>query len=104
VLAGAAAGAGAGFLIGELDEAAAGAVGGLLGAVGATPLVRGALGRGGTRGGTALLVALGGIAIAVAALVPALGYVEALAVPALGVRMRRRAGDRYAGLRVLARD
>jgi len=33
-----------------------------------------------------------------------LGYVVALALPALGVRLRRRQGERHAGLRILARD
>jgi len=33
-----------------------------------------------------------------------LGYLEALAVPLLGARLRRRAPDRHAGLRSLARD
>jgi hypothetical protein len=42
-------------------------------------------------------------AAALAAL-PALGYVEALAAPLLGRRLGRRAGSRYAGLRILAKD
>ena len=41
---------------------------------------------------------------AVLALVPGLGYLEAVAAPLLGERLRRRAGARYAGLRVLAKD
>jgi hypothetical protein len=47
-----------------------------------------------------------GDALAVAGLawVPALGYVEALALPALAARLRRRAPERYAGLRTLAKD
>jgi hypothetical protein len=44
------------------------------------------------------------LAIAALALVPALGYVLTLAAPFLGERLRRRAGERYAGLRVLAKD
>jgi hypothetical protein len=44
------------------------------------------------------------IALAGLALVPALGYLEALLAPVLGQRLRRRAADRYAGLRVLAKD
>jgi len=93
-----------GFGFGQLDEAIGGAAGGLCGALGSVPLVAGTLRRGGTRGGTAVL--LGGAALAVAALafVPALGYLEALAVPALGLRLRRRAPERHAGLRTLARD
>jgi hypothetical protein len=44
------------------------------------------------------------IALAGIALVPALGYLEALLAPVLGQRLRRRAAGRYAGLRVLAKD
>ena len=64
----------------------------------------GALRRGGTRGGTAALVALAALVVAVLALIPGVGYLEALALPALGARIRRRGGERYAGLRILARD
>jgi hypothetical protein len=41
--------------------------------------------------------------LALAAL-PALGYLAAAAAPVAGARLGRRAGSRYAGLRVLARD
>lgn len=41
---------------------------------------------------------------AVLAVVPALGYLEVLAAPLLGQRLGRRAGSRYAGLRILAKD
>jgi hypothetical protein len=44
------------------------------------------------------------LAIAGLALVPALGYLLALVAPFLGERLRRRASERYAGLRVLAKD
>jgi hypothetical protein len=67
-------------------------------------LVVGALTRGGTRMATALLVLVGAALVAALAFVPAIGYAEALALPALGMRLRRRAGKRYAGLRTLARD
>jgi hypothetical protein len=93
-----------GWLLGDWAGAIAGGVGGVLGAFGATPTVRGALARGGTRGGTAVLV--GGAAIVLAALsfVPVLGYLLALVLPVLGLRLRRRQGERHAGLRILARD
>jgi len=42
--------------------------------------------------------------VAALAFVPVVGYVEALAVPALGLRLRRRAPERHAGLRTLAKD
>jgi len=103
------AGAGIGYAIdtwqpGSWGDVAAGVAGGLAGALGAAQVVRGALRRGGTRGGTAALVALGAVAVAALAWVPALGYVEAIALPALAARLRRRAPERYAGLRTLAKD
>jgi hypothetical protein len=99
-----AAGAVIGWLLAEWAGAIAGGVGGVLGAFGATPTVRGALARGGTAGGTAVIV--GGAALVLAALsfVPVLGYLVALALPVLGLRLRRRQGERHAGLRILARD
>ena len=93
-----------GFLFGQWDEAAGGAVGAICGALGSAPLVRGTLRRGGTRGGTALLLALAALVGAALAFVPVLGYLEAIAVPALGARLRSRTPDRHAGLRSLARD
>jgi hypothetical protein len=101
---GVAAGAAAGWLFDGWAAAIAGAVGGVLGAVGASPTVRGALARGGTRGGTALLVGAAAVALAALSFVPVLGYAVALALPVLGVRLRRRQGERHAGLRILARD
>jgi len=93
-----------GLAFGQWDEAAGGLAGSLCGAIGSAPLVGGALRRGGTRGGTAALLALVSLAGAALAFVPALGYLEAIAVPALGVRLRRRVPDRHAGLRSLAKD
>ena len=46
----------------------------------------------------------GAIVVAGLAFVPIVGYVELVAVPAVGMRLRHRAGKRYAGLRTLARD
>jgi hypothetical protein len=93
-----------GFVIGEWDEAVGGLVGAVCGTLGAAPIVTGALRRGGTRGGTAILLGLVALVGAALAFVPVLGYLEALAVPALGARLRRRSPDRHAGLRVLSRD
>jgi len=89
---------------GSWGDVAAGAAGAFLGALAAAQIVRGALRRGGTAGGTAVIVA--GVAVAVGAIawVPALGYVAAVALPVLAVRLRRRSPERYAGLRTLARD
>jgi len=96
--------AAAGWFLAEWSGAIAGAVGGVFGALGATPTVRGALARGGTRGGTALLVGVAALVLAALSFVPVLGYLLALALPALGLRARRRADERHAGLRILARD
>jgi hypothetical protein len=93
-----------GLVFGQWDEAVGGAVGAVCGAIGSGPLVRGALRRGGTRGGTALLLAVAALVGAALAFVPVVGYLEALAVPALGARLRARTPERHAGLRSLARD
>jgi hypothetical protein len=66
-------------------------------------VARGALGRGGTAGGTAFLLVAGAVVLGALAWVPVAGYVEALAVPALGFRARRRVPERFAGLRTLAK-
>jgi hypothetical protein len=44
------------------------------------------------------------LAPAALAFVPVLGYGLAAAAPLIGIRLGRRAGSRYAGLRVLAKD
>jgi hypothetical protein len=100
----AAAGIAVGFALDDWNDAVGGAIGGLLGGIGGLPLSAGALRRGGTRGGTGTLVSIAGIGVAALALVPFLGYLEALVVPGLALRARRREPQRYAGLRTLARD
>ena len=59
-----------GIVVFKWDEAVGGAVGGLAGGFGATPIVAGALRRGGTRGGLATLVGLGAVGAAALAFVP----------------------------------
>jgi hypothetical protein len=93
-----------GIALSDVPQAAAAGVGGILGGAGALELVRGALARGGTALATALLVLGAALVVAALAFVPVVGYVELVAVPALGMRLRRRSGKRYAGLRTLARD
>jgi hypothetical protein len=93
-----------GFAFETWPEAVGAAAGGGAGTLGAAQIVRGALHRGGTRFGMAALVAVTAALLAGLAFVPALGYVEALIVPGLAARLRRQAGRRYAGLRILARD
>jgi hypothetical protein len=104
IAAGAVVGILVGFALDDWTEAVGGAVGGLLGALGSVQIVRGALRRGGTTGGTGILVGLAGLGVAALALVPVVGYLEALALPSLAARLRRRSPERYAGLRTLARD
>jgi hypothetical protein len=93
-----------GFGFGQWDEAVGGLAGAACGALGSAPIIGGALRRGGTRGGTAILLALVSLVGAALAFVPVVGYLEAVAVPLLGARLRRRSPDRHAGLRTLARD
>jgi hypothetical protein len=81
-----------------------GILGGLAGAFGAVPVVAGALRRGGTRGGTAVLVGGAAIVVAGIAFIPVAGFLEAIALPALAARLRRTRPERYAGLRTLAKD
>jgi hypothetical protein len=81
-----------------------GAVGALLGLLGAAQVVAGALRRGGTRGGTGTLVGGAALAVAGIAWIPAAGFVILLALPVLAARLRRAQPERYAGLRTLARD
>jgi hypothetical protein len=97
-------GAVVGLLVSHWPEAVGGCVGGVAGALGAAPVVAGAIRRGGTRGGLALFVGLGAVAVAALAFVPGVGYLEAVALPALGFRLRSRLPERFAGLRTLARD
>jgi hypothetical protein len=100
----AATGAALAYAIGGWHEAIAGGVGGALGAIAGAVLVAGTLARGGTRGGTAALLGAVALVVAALALVPAVGYLEAVALPALVGRARRLRPGRYAGLRSLARD
>ena len=104
VLLAAAAGVGIGFAFFRWPEALGGGIGGVLGALGACGIVQGTLRRGGTRGGTAVIVGFAGLGVAALAFIPVVGYLEAVVIPVLAVRLRRREGGRFAGLRILARD
>ena len=104
VLLGGAAGAMVGLVIDDWTEVVAGAVGGVVGGAAAVIVVSGALRRGGTRSGLALIVAAVALGLAGLAFVPGAGYLVAVALPILALRLRRTQADRYAGLRSLARD
>jgi len=99
--------AGGGILIGlglgEWGEAIGGAIGGVLGVGGSAQFVQGALRRGGTQLATAVWIALGALLIGALALIPVVGYLEAVALPIIGVRLRSRMPKKYAGLRSLAK-
>jgi hypothetical protein len=100
---GAAAGAVVGFGIGELPETIAGGAGGLVGALSAGAVVHGAMRRGATRLGIAAYLGAAGVLVLLVAFIPVAGYLAALVLPALAVRMRGRQAARYAGLRTLAK-
>jgi hypothetical protein len=102
-IAGAVVAAGVAFAFFGVTEVAFGAAGGVVGGASASAFTRGALRRGGTSGGTALIVVGLGVMLTLIAAIPALGYVEVVALPALAARARRRAAEKYAGLRTLAR-
>jgi hypothetical protein len=93
-----------GFAFWQWDQAVGGLAGALCGSLGSAPVVSGTLRRGGTRSGTAVILGLVAIVAAGLAFVPVVGYLEALVVPVLGARLRRRSPDKHAGLRTLARD
>jgi hypothetical protein len=97
-------GVGLALLLADWRAAVAAAAGALLGAAGAGPVIAGTLRRGGTRLGTAVLVVGAALVVAALAFIPLVGYLEALALPVLGTRLRRRSEERHAGLRILARD
>ena len=92
-----------GLGIGDTAETIAGALGGVLGALGAAAVVTGALRRGATRFGVGAYMGALGALICLLALVPVAGYVLAVALPLLAARMRGRQAARFAGLRSLAK-
>ena len=97
------AGLAAGWALEDWKHGLAAAIGAAVGGLAAAVIVSGALRRGGTRGGTALLVGTAGVVAAALALVPVLGYLEALGIALAALRVRRRQPERYAGLRTLAK-
>jgi hypothetical protein len=92
-----------GIALGEALEIVAGGAGGFLGALSAVAVVHGAMRRGATRLGVAAYLGLGGLLVCLLALIPVVGYVEAVAIPLLAARMRGRQAARFAGLRTLAK-
>jgi hypothetical protein len=93
----------AGLLVNGWTGAIGGIVGGIVGSVSAATVVRGAGRRGATVGGTALLLVGAAVVIGLLALIPVVGYVEAVVLPGLAARRARRTPDKYEGLRSLAK-
>lgn len=93
----------AAWFLEDWKHAVAAAAGGAIGGFAAAQIVGGALRRGGTRGGTALLVGTAGVVAAALSLIPVAGYMVVLGIALAAVRLRRRQPDRYAGLRTLAK-
>jgi hypothetical protein len=91
------------WLVFDWKAGLAGAAGGLLGGFGAGVFVRGAVRRGGTASGTAVLLVAAAAVVLALALIPIVGFLEAVAIPAFALRARQRAGEKYAGLRTLAK-
>lgn len=102
-LVGTAAGAALGLLIGDAPETIAGGAAAFVGSVSAAVVARGAFRRGATRLGVAAYLGLGGLLVCIVGLIPLAGYVEAVGLPLLAVRMRGRQAARFAGLRTLAK-
>ena len=100
---GVALGASIGLVVDDTEEVLAGGIGGFLGALSAAAVVHGAMRRGATRMGVATYVGAVGLLVLLLAFVPFAGYVLAIALPVLAVRMRGRQAARYAGLRTLAK-
>ena len=100
----AASGAGVGYAIGGWHEAVAGGVGGALGARSSHRWSPGPCGAEERVAAPPSWSGLAALVLAALALVPVVGYLEAVGLPALAARARRHGGDRYAGLRSLARD
>jgi hypothetical protein len=102
-VAGAAVGAGVGLAIGDAPEAVAGGIAGFLGALSGAAVVYGALRRGATRLGLAAYVGVIGVVVCLVSLIPVVGYLATVGIPALAARLRGRRAARFAGLRTLAK-
>jgi hypothetical protein len=96
-------GVAAGVLVNGWLGAGGGVIGAVIGSVSATTIVRGAGRRGATLGGTAVILFGVALGVGLLALIPLVGYLEAIALPVLAVRQVRRSPEKYAGLRSLAK-
>ena len=92
-----------GWLVFDWKAGVAGAVAGALSGFGAGTFARGAVRRGGTSGGTAAIFVAAAVLSFALSFIPIVGFVEAIAIPVVGLRSRQRADEKYAGLRTLAK-
>jgi hypothetical protein len=92
-----------GWLVFDWKAGVVGAVAGALSGYGAGTFGRGAIRRGGDYAGTAAILIAAGVFAWALSLIPIVGFIEAIAIPIVGVRSRQRAGEKYAGLRTLAK-
>jgi hypothetical protein len=92
-----------GWLLFDWKAGLVGAIAGLLSGFGAGTFARGAVRRGGTPGGTAVILVGAALLALALSFIPIVGFVEAIAIPVVGLRSRQRAGEKYAGLRTLAK-
>ena len=93
----------AGLLVHGWIGVAGGITGAVIGSLSAAAIVRGAHRRGATIGGTAVLLIGAAVVLGLLALVPVVGYLEAIALPVIAVRRARSGPEKYAGLRSLAK-
>ncbi len=96
-------GVAAGLLVNGWTGAGGGVVGAVIGSVSAAAVVRGAGRRGATLGGTAFLLLGAAVVVGLLALIPAVGYLEAVVLPVVAARRARGGPEKYAGLRSLAK-
>jgi hypothetical protein len=96
-------GVAAGLLVNGWIGVGGGVVGAVIGAVSAAAIVRGAGRRGATPGGTAFLLLGAALVVGLLALIPAVGYLEAVVLPVVAARRARSGSEKYAGLRSLAK-
>ncbi len=93
----------AGLLVNGWIGAGGGVVGAVIGSVSAASIVRGANRRGATIGGTAFLLLGAAVVVGLLALIPVVGYLEAVLMPVIAARRARQSPEKYAGLRSLAK-
>ena len=93
----------AGLLVNGWLGLSGGVVGAVIGSISAAAIVRGANRRGATLGGTAFLLIGAAVVVALLALIPVVGYIEALVLPVVAARRARSGPEKYAGLRSLAK-